>query len=195
MTRRERHARLFNRIAAPYAWFFSRQVRAYAACFDLGRSALPDPRGRTALDIGCGTGAFTAALRREGWDARGVDVAEAMAGRARRRGLECAVGDALEGLDFPARSFDLVSAAYVAHGLGRDDRLALFREMKRLARDTVLVHDYNAHRTLAATIVEALEGGDYVNFIATGAEDLRAVVSSVRVVPVGRQSAWYVGRP
>lgn len=190
----ERHARLFERIARPYAWFFHGQLRTYARCFEIGRSLLPDPAGRRALDIGCGTGAFTRALAREGWEVRGVDVARAMLERARTQGLSCDPGDALRGLAEPDSSFDLVTAAYVAHGLRREDRAKLFSEMRRLSRDTVLFHDYTADRSPLVTIVEYLEHGDYFNFIRTGLEELREAFPSVQILRVGAWSAWYVCR-
>jgi ubiquinone/menaquinone biosynthesis C-methylase UbiE len=195
MTRREIHTRLFNRIALPYSWFFSGQTTTYAECFEKARWALPEPSGKTALDIGCGTGAFTNALCREGWEVRGVDAAEEMTKRGRIAGLECHIGDALEGLGFPDKTFDLVSAAYVAHGLVKADRIALFSEMKRLSRGIVLVHDYNGNRGMITSFVEALEGGDYFNFIKTGIDDFHAVFSSVRVLDVGKRSAWYICIP
>lgn len=82
MEHRERHARLFNRIAIPYRWFFASQTRSYAQCFEIGRIALPSPYGKHALDIACGTGAFTSALRAEGWDVEGVDIAKEMIAQA-----------------------------------------------------------------------------------------------------------------
>jgi SAM-dependent methyltransferase len=195
MTHREKHARLFERIAAPYAWFFNGQTRSYAACFDLGRQALGDPAGKRALDIGCGTGAFTAALRAEGWAVQGVDVAPAMIREARKSGAPCSVADALEGLSHEDQSFDLVSAAYVAHGLRRDDRRKLYAEARRLSRGVVLFHDYNPRRRLLTSLVELVEGGDYFNFIKAIPEELGAVFSAVRIIPVGPQAAWYVCTP
>ena len=175
----ERHARLFERIARPYAWFFHGQLRTYSRAFELGRAFLPDPRGRRAL-------------AREGWEVRGVDVARAMLERARSRGLSCDPGDALRGLEEPDGSFDLVTAAYVAHGLRREDRAKLFAEMRRLSRDTVLFQDYTPDRSLLVTIVEYLEHGDYFNFIRTGLPELREAFPSVQVVRVGPRAAWYV---
>lgn len=195
MSHSQRHARLFQRIAIPYGWFFAGQERSYSGCFALGRDSLPDPRGAKALDLGCGTGAFTAALRAEGWDVRGVDVAHGMAEQARSRGVGCTVGNVLAGLAFPDRSFDLVSAAYVAHGLRRDDRLALFREASRLSRGVVLFHDYTADRHLPTSIIEWLEGGDYFNFTRTGLDDMRLVFPQLRVIRVGKRAAWYLCTP
>lgn len=195
MTHSQRHARLFQRISVPYAWFFAGQTRSYSACFEIGRGFLPDPAGKLALDLGCGTGAFTAALRAEGWDVSGVDVAHGMIEQARSKGVGCTVGDVLKGLAYPDRTFDLVSAAYVAHGLRTDDRIALFREAKRLSRGVVLFHDYTAGRHLPTSIIEYLEGGDYFNFILTGLDDMRSVFTDVRVVRVGKRAAWYVCVP
>lgn len=195
MNHSERHARLFNRIAIPYAWFFAGQTRSYASCFELGRSALPDPAGKRALDIGCGTGAFTNALRADGWDVHGVDVANGMVAQARRRGVACAVANVLDGLSYADHSFDLVSAAYVAHGLKAEARMALFQEARRLSRRVVLFHDYTADRRLLTSLIEYAEGGDYFNFIQTVQDELRSVFSELRVVRVGPYAAWYVCTP
>jgi len=195
MNHSERHARLFNRISIPYAWFFAGQTRSYASCFELGRSALPDPKGKRALDIGCGTGAFTNALRLDGWDVQGIDAAIGMVEQARRRGVPCTVANVLGGLPYADHSFDLVSAAYVAHGLKVDDRIALFHEARRLSREVVLFHDYTADRRLLTSLIEYAEGGDYFNFIQTVEDELLSVFSGLRVVRVGTYAAWYVCTP
>ena len=195
MNHSERHARLFDRISIPYAWFFAGQTRSYATCFERGRFALPDPAGKLALDIGCGTGAFTNALRADGWQVQGVDVANGMVAQARRRGVPCAVANVLEGLSYADHSFDLVSAAYVAHGLKAEARLALFHEAKRLSRGVVLFHDYTADRRLLTSIIEYAEGGDYFNFIQTVQDELRSVFKELNVVRVGPYAAWYVCTP
>lgn len=192
---REAHVRLFEKIALPYSWFFARQARTYSSCFERGRSALPDPEGKRALDIGCGSGAFTRALRDEGWDTDGVDAAPAMVAHARKSGVLCKYGNVLNGLPFPDKSYDMVTVAYVAHGLLAEDRRILFNETKRLSRGIVLFHDYNSVRRLTTDIVEYLEHGDYFTFIHTAVKEMNAVFASVAIIPVGRQSAWYVCAP
>ncbi|MFA5851266.1 MAG: class I SAM-dependent methyltransferase [Spirochaetales bacterium] len=189
------HVRLFERIALPYSWFFARQTRTYASCFEQGRYALPDPKGKRALDIGCGSGAFTQALKNEGWDTDGVDAAPAMVAQAGKLGVSCRYGNVLNGLPFPEKSYDLVSAAYVAHGLSAEERRLLFKETRRLSRSVVLFHDYNSVRRLTTDIAEYLEDGDYFNFIHTAVEEMNSAFSKVTIVPVGRQSAWYVCAP
>ncbi len=57
----------------------------YAALLD--RLEELQPPGRL-LDLGCGTGAFLAAARRRGWDAKGLEPDPAAAGQARARGFD-----------------------------------------------------------------------------------------------------------
>jgi SAM-dependent methyltransferase len=147
------------------------------------------------LDIGCGSGAFTQALKDEGWDTDSVDAAPGMIAYAKKRGLLCRYGNVLLGLPFPDKSYDLVTAAYVAHGLKAEDRRILFEETRRLSRGVVLFHDYNSVRGLATDIVEYLEHSDYFTFIHSAIEELNATFSSVEIIQVGRQSAWYICTP
>ena len=66
--------------------------------------------GSRLLDIACGPGYVSEAAAARGARPVGVDVAEAMVERARRRcpGLSFVVGDALQ-LPFPDTSFDAVT--------------------------------------------------------------------------------------
>ena len=68
-----------------------------------------------ALDVGCGTGDFTAAMARAGADAIGVDVAEAALRRARSRhpGVEFRLVPLDGPLPFEDGSFELVWASEV----------------------------------------------------------------------------------
>ena len=57
------------------------------------------------LDVGCGTGVHTEALRERGWDVTGIDQSEDMLRRARDRGLDVVKADATE-LPFEDGTFD-----------------------------------------------------------------------------------------
>lgn len=195
MTRRERHIQLFNRIAVPYRWFLANQTRSYARAFEIGRDALPSPNGKSALDIGCGTGAFTKALQTEGWEVQGIDASREMLAKATETGLRCSMADILGDHDIPDKSFDLVSSAYVAHGMPLEDRIDFYNECKRISRDVVLFHDYTNDRNLLISIAEYLEGGDYFNFIRGLPQEFEAHFRNVRVVRVGAHAAWYICTP
>ncbi|MHB1326253.1 MAG: class I SAM-dependent methyltransferase [Thermoleophilia bacterium] len=91
-------------------------------CLDLEKAAVMDfamaRAGEKALDIGCGTGAFTLELARRGANTTGVDQSESMVSLARslaaQDGLQVGftVADA-EALPFPDGEFDLVIAVTV----------------------------------------------------------------------------------
>jgi SAM-dependent methyltransferase len=71
---------------------------------------------RTALEIGCSTGKFLARLRKDGWEASGVELAETPAREAARQGFDVHVGT-LESAAFPTASFDAVFGWHVIEHL------------------------------------------------------------------------------
>lgn len=102
--------------------------------FGLGE---PLPR---ALDVGCGTGLSTAALRELAAEVVGVDASAAMLSHAaRREGVAYVLADA-ERLPFGAGAFDLLTVSQVLHWL---DRAKFFAEARRVltARGRLVVYD------------------------------------------------------
>lgn len=99
-------------------------------------------RGRSVLEVGCGTGLLLERMARFSSSARGVDLSEGMLEHARARGLDAVVGSATE-LPFEADSFD-VSCAFKVLAHVRDIELAL-SEMARVVRPggTVVAEFYN----------------------------------------------------
>jgi ubiquinone/menaquinone biosynthesis C-methylase UbiE len=90
--------------------------------------------GKKALEIGCGTGIFTALLARSGADITAVDLSPELAGRA---SADNAAANArflvmnVEKLDFPDNSFDCVCGSSVLHHLNLPKALP---EMQRVLR-------------------------------------------------------------
>lgn len=90
-----------------------------------------DNSRKRALEIGCATGSFLMRLREEGWDATGVELAEAPAGEAARRGFDVHIGT-LESAAFADASFDAVFAWQVVEHL--PDPKQTLREIHRVLK-------------------------------------------------------------
>ncbi|GAB6171838.1 hypothetical protein JCM15765_13160 [Paradesulfitobacterium aromaticivorans] len=195
----DKHARLFNRIAPIYNWFFQYQVKHYRETLKKFLPYLHLPRGGRVLDLGCGTGAFLYCFAELGFDTTGVDIAPSMIRQAQkstsRFEIEFALGDATQGLPFADKFFDLVYSSYVAHGVKEDLRRRIYAEASRISHGLVLFHDYYPQRELLTDIVEWAEGGDYFNFIRYGEQEMREEFAQVETIRVGPHSAWYVCTP
>jgi ubiquinone/menaquinone biosynthesis C-methylase UbiE len=205
---------LFNRIAPVYGLFFSMQRGNFRRILKQIEGEVDLSRWESVLDVGCGTGALCSVLAEEGFVVTGVDPARRMleiakrkaagqaAGQAEGQKIAFVEGNALEGLSFPDNSFDVAIASYVAHGLQKQERQKLYAEMSRVARDMVIIHDYNKERSLLTSIVEWMEGGDYFRFIQQAEQEMKDCVvemsncfSEVRVLRVGTRASWYLCKP
>ncbi|MGD9855724.1 MAG: class I SAM-dependent methyltransferase [Planctomycetaceae bacterium] len=91
-------------------------------------SVCQHPRG---LEVGCGSGRFLDQLQASGWEAEGIEPAEAPARRCQERGLNVHIGD-LESVKLDAGQFDVVFAWMVVEHL--HDPEAALREMRRLLK-------------------------------------------------------------
>lgn len=115
-------------------------------------AALGDPT--TILDVGTGGAdipltllALAARSRRPlsitATDSRAEVLAAARRARPaieRTPGLDLAIADG-RGLPFPDASFDVAHASLVIHHLDPDDAIAFLRELRRVARDGIVVND------------------------------------------------------
>jgi ubiquinone/menaquinone biosynthesis C-methylase UbiE len=88
-------------------------------------------KGRLYLDVGCGTGNYTAAISAAGVRIAGVDPARTMLARAREKSPLLAVCNArAEALPFRAESFAGATCTFVHHHM--DDPVSAFREVRRV---------------------------------------------------------------
>lgn len=72
-------------------------------------------RGRTLLDVGCGTGHFVESAISEGWHGKGIDLASGAVRLAEKRGIPCSLTDFFE-LTPAKETFDvLVMAEFIEH--------------------------------------------------------------------------------
>jgi ubiquinone/menaquinone biosynthesis C-methylase UbiE len=169
---RRRIRRLFNRAAGVLTVFDGHLRREYARA--LARVDLPP--GCAVLDLGTGTGNLAAALAARGHPVTGVDFSERSLARARRScpGVRLILADLFELDAVRDSSFDMVTLAYVLHGLPDELRRTVLGHAARIARQTVLVLDYAGHGPWYVGLIEFFEGPHYPSFAARPAAELLA---------------------
>lgn len=193
------HSKIFNIIAPIYAKFYDFQVKYYEETLIKVKDEIDITKYKTVLDIGCGTGALCYVLYKNGLKVAGVDVAEKMVEKSKEKlkdtDVEIYGVNPEENFPFEDKSFDIVISSYVAHGLKRDQRIELYKEASRLAKERVIFHDYNKNRALLTTVIEWLERGDYFNFIKVAETEMKQHFKDVKVIDVYERAAWYILKP
>jgi ubiquinone/menaquinone biosynthesis C-methylase UbiE len=167
---RRRIRRLFNRAAGMLTMFDGHLRREYARTLD--RMTLSP--GLEILDLGTGTGNLAAALAVRGHRVTGIDFSERALARARRScpGARLVLGDLFELDAVRDGSFDLVTLAYVLHGLPETLRPVVLAHARRICRRAVLVLDYAGRGPWYVRLIEFLEGPHYPSFAAKSAAGL-----------------------
>lgn len=197
---------LFNLIAPIYNLFFDYQKSHYKKIIETVKNEMDVASFNSIIDVGCGTGALCSVLKDKGMDVTGIDPAIKMLNLARKKpgnnGVKFLQENVLEGLPFEDQSFDIALSSYVAHGLESEDRKRMYAEMSRVAREYVIIYDYNNKRSFFTSIIEWLEGGDYFHFIKHAAPEMkeclaemRTCFSEVQVIQVDVRANWYICKP
>lgn len=198
--------KIFNSIAKIYGRFYNYQKKNFIKVIDQVKPEIDITSFNTVLDVGCGTGALCSVLASKGLEVKGIDPAERMLEEARskpeNRSVSFIQGSVLDGLPFDDNSFDIAIASHVAHGMKADSRKKMYSEMSRVAKEYVIIHDYNDRKTPLTSFVEWLEGGDYFHFIKHAVPEMKDCMkemkncfSDVRVLNIGKTSNWYVCKP
>ena len=129
--------------------------------------------GDRVLDLGCGDGAFAAALVQAGAAVTGVDVAAEAVRRARVRAPQARIEQVAEGAALPLAedAFDVVWAGEVLEHVA--DVVGLLAEVRRVLRwgGTLLVTTPNLPRVAIA--LEALRGAPLEQRLDPRADHLR----------------------
>lgn len=103
---------------------------------------------KTILDCPTGTGRFAIPLQQEGYLVTGGDYSTEMLGEAHRQrsaqGPRFFRGD-IRQLPFPDQSFDVVICVRLFHLIQPEDRVIAMRELRRVAREKIVVVYYPRH--------------------------------------------------
>ncbi len=191
----KRSRRLFDKLSPFYSRLFERQRLNYARIF-INMDQCNLSNFSTILDVGCGNGAMASVFTDLGLKTFAVDHSLGMLRVAKSQQENSKVGfclgSSLSGLPYSENSFDIVMAAFVAHGMKADMRLKLYQEMKRVGKHLVILHDYNEERSVVSSIAEWAEGGDYFNFIRVVKNELKDFFGNLEIVETEKNSCCYV---
>lgn len=125
---------LARRIAGhlPAAWLHR------SAPYGMGPRFPPFVPGGSALDIGCGNGAFLGMLKRHGWEVAGVDTSPRAAELAKRTfDIDVFVGQVCDA-PFPAESFDVIHMSHLIEHV--TDPVRLMSKVADLARPAARIY-------------------------------------------------------
>ncbi len=189
------HVRKFHTIAPFYQLFFDFQVRFYTEIIQKNRNITCLKKKDRALDIGSGTGAFAKSWQLEGLEVLASDRAPGMIRRCRKNGLECIEMDIMKKLPFGDNVFQAVTAAYVAHGLGKQERHFLYRETARVAEKIVIFHDLSLRQNWLVSTIETIEQSHYKDFVRSVPGEMIPCFRKVKVLPINRWNNWYLCFP
>jgi|WetSurMetagenome_2_1015567.scaffolds.fasta_scaffold00792_9 ubiquinone/menaquinone biosynthesis C-methylase UbiE len=133
-------------------------------------ATIPNVSSCIALEYACGSGLLSLKLAPLFALVTARDASTGMLSRARMRAREAGVsvafgeGDLLD-IDEPAKAFDYVFVSFALHLFSPETGKEILRKLCSVARRAVFVIDHNRKWSLAAAIVEWMEGGYYDVFI------------------------------
>lgn len=153
-------------------------------------------KGRSALDVGTGTGTWISTLNTLGLShAQGTDFSENMIIEAQKRhpDINFSYSDAGDLKSFNDNTFDIVTASFVMHGMKKEARLNVLKEMKRVALRYVVIQDFYVRSSPFIRLVEWLERSDYVYFKKHFAKEMKALFSETRILTANNGNGLYIG--
>jgi ubiquinone/menaquinone biosynthesis C-methylase UbiE len=153
-------------------------------------------KGLSVLDVGCGTGAWGAALQHLGAvNICGVDMSPKMLKEARKRHPDFCFtsSDARNIRKFDDNQFDIATASYVLHGVKADIRREILEEMKRLATKYVVIHDFYGKTPLFVQFLEFMERSDYKNFKRNFRREMEELFNKTEIIATPDGTALYIG--
>ncbi len=151
-------------------------------------------KSKTLLDVGTGTGSWAIELHHYGAQVSGIDFSSGMLAKAKKRcpsEILIFEGNALS-LNFPDKSFDWVTSSLVLHGPGKEQRKQMLKEMMRVSRQGVIIHDYYKKAPALVHLAEAFERSDYYYFRENFEKELLESFSKVQVLPGSKGLALYI---
>jgi ubiquinone/menaquinone biosynthesis C-methylase UbiE len=185
---------IFDLIAPLYGRIEKHQAEKYARTIDVLDREI-GIEGKNVLDVGTGTGAWADMFIRMGAEeVHAVDLSPKMLEQARKKHPEIifGLGDAENLSDIADKTFDIVTASFVLHGVKEDRRRKILSEMKRISKKHVVINDFSGRTDPAVLILETLERSDYKKFKANFCNELKSMFPEVRKIETGGGNGLYL---
>lgn len=186
---------IFNLIAPVYGLIDQSTKKNYNEISGLLNKTIP-LEGRSILDVGTGTGSWIAALSVFGPSrACGLDFSEKMIETAQKNHPEINfyVSDAGDLRSFNDDSFDIVTASFVLHGMKKEARRKVLREIKRVAKHYIVIQDFYQRSSLFITLLEWMERSDYLHFKNHFADEMSECFPDSKVLKTHNDNGLYIG--
>lgn len=187
---------IFNLIAPLYYLIDGGSQKNYKEMAALLNNQVP-LKGKDVLDVGCGTGSWITMLANYNLHkAIGSDFSQKMLQQATKNNkkLDCILQKDSSLSIFPDKSFHIVTATFVLHGMKSAKRLEFLKEMKRLAKDYVVIHDFYRGSPPLVRLLEFLERSDYVNFKKSFEKEMSQIFTETFIVESQTGNALYFGK-
>ena len=170
---RRRSKFFFNLVSPAFAVIDRNLLPAYRESLE----KIDLPPEWSVLDLATGTGSLALALSERGHRLTGIDFAGRLLRKAGKRLPEADLRE-MDLVDLPEiedGSFDIVTMAYLLHGIPEDFRLFILKQAVRIAGKRVLIFDYPGPGPWYVRLIEAVEGPHYRGFVS---RDLRSWLRS-----------------
>ena len=184
---------VFNLIAPVYGKIDKAVSKEYRKVSAIINNEIP-LKDESILDVGTGTGSWLVALSlHKPALSVGVDFSEKMLeqGKLNHPQLEFQLIDGENLKDFSDGSFDIVTASYVLHGMKQDKRIQLLKEMKRVSRKHVIIHDFYGKTHFIIKVLEFFERSDYIHFKKNFRKELESVFEHTQIIELESGNAVY----
>lgn len=172
---------IFNFIAPIYGRVDGTLKKTYSQTLNIIEKEIPISQ-YTVLDLGAGTGAWSAAIKHAGAKSvHGVDFSEKMLIQARQKhkNISFSQGD-IENLSlFDDNSFDIVTASFVLHGVKQAQRKKILSEMNRITKKHIIINDFIGRTPVFVRILEFFERSDYKYFKQNFCNELKEIFPKV----------------
>ncbi len=185
---------IFNLIAPLYSKMNHQIGTNYSKVIETLKNKI-DIEGKKILDIGSGTGVWSAVYKNNGaGEVIGIDFAKKMVLESNKNypNLNFMQGDAENLHQFEDNTFDIVTSSYVIHGVTQKHRNRMLSEMKRVSKKHIVLHDFKGKTPLLVRFLEFMERSDYKHFKVNICDELKSISTKVESVDLEYGNGLYI---